>query len=180
MDLRPTRYEVNLKNLQYNFINIRNFVGPKAQVISVVKANGYGMGIARISKALVEAGCQRLAVATPDEAVSLREAGIQEPVLVLGPSPHEAAEYYVRYDIAAALTDMSFAHTASRTAEKQGKLARLHLKIDTGMGRIGFLPEELAKILPELKSLPCLDIEGVFTHFATADEPNLDLSLIHI
>ena len=114
----------------------------------------------------MEAGCQRLAVATPDEAVSLREAGIQEPVLVLGPSPHEAAEYYVRYDIAAALTDMSFAHTASRTAEKQGKLARLHLKIDTGMGRIGFLPEELAKILPELKSLPCLDIEGVFTHFA--------------
>jgi len=174
LDLRPTRYEVNLKNLQYNFINIRNFVGPKAQVISVVKANGYGMGIARISKALVEAGCQRLAVATPDEAVSLREAGIQEPVLVLGPSPHEAAEYYVRYDIAAALTDMSFAHTASRTAEKQGKLARLHLKIDTGMGRIGFLPEELAKILPELKSLPCLDIEGVFTHFATADELNLD------
>ena len=174
MNLRPTRYEVNLKNLQYNFNNIRNFVGPKAHVISVVKANGYGMGIVKISKALAEAGCQRFAVATPDEAVSLREAGIQEPVLVLGPSPHEAAEYFVRYDIAAALTDMSFAHTASQTAEKQGKLARLHLKIDTGMGRIGFLPEDLAKILPELKSLPCLDIEGVFTHFATADEPNLE------
>jgi len=174
LNLRPTRYEVNLTNLQHNFNCVRSFVGPNVQVMSVVKANGYGMGIVRIARALAEAGCQRFAVATPDEAIALREAGISEPLLVLGPSPYEAAEYYVRHDIAAALTDMAFAHAASQAAQRQAKVARLHLKIDSGMGRIGFLPEELPGVLAELKGLPGLDVEGAFTHFATADEINLE------
>ena len=165
---------MNLRNLQHNFNCVRSFVGPNVQVMSVVKANGYGMGIVRIAMALAEAGCQRFAVATPDEAIALREAGISEPLLVLGPSPYEAAEYYVRHDIAAALTDMAFAHAASQAAQRQAKVARLHLKIDSGMGRIGFLPEELPRVLPELKGLPGLDMEGAFTHFATADEINLE------
>ena len=176
LNLRPTRYEVYLENLRHNFDKIKSFVGPRVQVMSVVKANGYGMGIVPIAKALEEAGCQRFAVATPDEAVALREAGIEEPLLVLGPSPIEAAGYYVDHDVAAALTDMDFACAASRVAEEKGKVARLHVKIDTGMGRIGFLPEELPYILPKLKGLPCIDIEGVFTHFATADESNLEYS----
>jgi alanine racemase len=176
MSLRLTCMEVNLANIQANFKAIRKHIGTRPQIFAVVKADAYGHGAIKVSKALIEAGCQRFAVATPDEAIELREAGINDPVLVLGPSPYYAAKEYVHYDIAAACTDMNFAKAMSQEAVNQGKTALLHLKIDTGMGRIGFFPEEMQEVIDEIIRLPGIKIEGLFTHFATADEKRLDFT----
>lgn len=170
MTYRPTRMEIHLDSLQHNFRVIRQFAGTGTQVIGVVKADGYGMGVFAVVEALQEAGCQRFAVATPDEAIALREKGVADPLLVLGPSPKDAAEEYVQRNIAATVTDLEFAHALSSAAQKSGKSALVHLKIDTGMGRIGFLPEEIPAVAQQLRKFPGLDFEGVFTHFAVADE----------
>jgi alanine racemase len=162
--------EVRLDHLQQNFRVIRQYVRAGTQVIGVVKADGYGMGVFAVVEALQQAGCQRFAVATPDEAIALREKGMADPLLVLGPSPREAAEEYVQRNIAATVTDLEFARALSDAARKSGRSALFHLKIDTGMGRIGFLPEEIAGVAQQLRGLPGLDCEGVFTHFAVADE----------
>ena len=172
MSLRPTRIEVNLENLAFNFRSIAGFLDPGCSLMAVVKANGYGLGSLEVAKVFRENGCQRFAVATPDEAVELREGGINEPILVLGPSPREAAEEFVASDIAAACTDLSFAEAMSRAAVARGKTARLHIKIDTGMGRIGFLPTEVPDVAEKISRLPGMDLEGAFTHFACADERN--------
>ncbi len=146
--------------------------------MAVVKANGYGLGARQVARVFQEAGCQRFAVATPDEAVELRESGINEPLLVLGPSSRDAAEVFVGMDITAACTDVPFAEAMSRAAVAQGKTARLHLKVDTGMGRIGFLPGEVPQAVEKILPLPGIDLEGVFTHFACADEINPEYTRI--
>ncbi len=174
MQFRPTRMEVSLENLKSNFRAVREWVGSKAQTIAVVKADGYGTGLVPAAKAFREAGAQRFAVAIPEEAVELRENGFSEPVLVLGASTPCAASEMVRLDVAAACTDLGFARAMSDAAVRQGKPARIHLKIDTGMGRIGFLPENVTAALEETLSMPGIELEGLFTHFATADETNLD------
>ncbi len=178
MLLRPTRMEVNLKNIQSNFKAIQKHVGTGSQVMAVVKADAYGHGALEVTKALLDVGCQRFAVATPDEAVQIREAAINDPLLVLGPSPYDVASKYVKYDIAAALTDIKFAQAMSREAVNQGKTALLHLKIDTGMGRIGFLPQEIPQVIDEILKLPGIRVEGLFTHFAVADEKRLDYTAL--
>ncbi len=171
---RATRMEVNLGNIASNFRTVRDHVGTRPQLMAVVKADAYGHGAVQVAQRLIKEGCQRFAVAIPDEAVELREAGINEPVLVLGPSPLRAAGEYVASGIEAALTDIEFAREMSREAVKQGNPALMHIKIDTGMGRIGFLPEEVPEVIDEIVSLPGLKIEGLFTHFAVADEKRLD------
>jgi alanine racemase len=178
MTFRPTRMEVNLSNIQANYSAIRKFVGPKPQIFAVIKADAYGHGAVRVARALIEAGCGRFAVATPDEAIELRDAGIGEPILVLGSSPYDVAGEYVRRDITATCTDTAFAKELSRAAVAQGKNAIVHIKVDTGMGRIGFLPEQIASVAEELLGLPGIRIEGLFTHFATADESRLDYTAL--
>ncbi len=178
MSLRPTRIEVNLENLASNFRAISGSLSKGCSLMAVVKANGYGLGATRVARVFQETGCQRFAVATPDEAVELRENGINEPLLVLGPSPREAAGTFVGMDITAACTDISFAEAMSREAVAQGKTARLHIKIDTGMGRIGFLPTEVPQAVEKIQHLPGVDLEGIFTHFACADERNPEYTWI--
>lgn len=174
MTYRATRMEINLGNLRHNFRAIREHVGNRSQLMAVVKADAYGHGVVTVAKTLIDEGCQRFAVAIPDEALELREAGINEPVLVLGPSPYSVAGEYVKNGITAALTDLEFARVMSSEAVRQGSTAFVHLKIDTGMGRIGFLPEEIPEVIDEILSLPGLQLEGMFTHFAVADEKRLD------
>jgi alanine racemase len=166
--------EVSLTNLKRNVSRIQEYIDTNSQLMAVVKADGYGMGMEHVAKACVEAGCTRLAVATADEAVGLRDADISVPVLVMGPSTKEAAKEFVEKDIAATVTDLAFAQALSKAALEAGKIARFHLKIDTGMGRIGYLPSEIPETVEKLLQLPGLEMEGVFTHFATADERNLE------
>lgn len=171
---RATRMEVNLGNLKANFMAIRRHIGENPEILGVVKADGYGHGVLPVCRALAEAGCRRFAVATPDEALELREAGINEPVLVLGPSPERSAAEYVRRSIASTVTDLHFARALSEEAVHQGRQADVHVKVDSGMGRIGFLPKDIPTVLDELLTMPGLRLEGMFTHFAVADERRLE------
>jgi alanine racemase len=170
--LCPTRMEVSLENFRHNFRAIREKIGA-AKIISVVKANAYGMGVIPVAWALKAEGADFFAVATPDEAVELRDAGIGDPVLVLGASPRGAAETYVKQGISAAIADMDFAEALSREAVRQDRAARVHLKIDSGMGRLGFFQDEALRAAEKIHSLPGLDFEGIFTHFSKADEKDL-------
>jgi alanine racemase len=170
--IRPTRMEVSLDNYRHNYRGIRDCVRG-TRVIAVLKADAYGMGAVPVAWALKNEGASFFAVATPDEAIELREAGIQDPVLVLGSSPYEAADAYVRLGIRAAITDIGMAESLSRASSRQERPALVHLKVDSGMGRIGFLPEAALSAAEEIDTLPGIEIEGIFTHFATADEDDL-------
>jgi alanine racemase len=164
--------EVSLDNFRTNYRTIRDHVRP-SRVIAVVKANAYGMGAVPVSWALKAEGADFFAVATPDEAVELKEAGIPDPVLVLGSSPYEAADTYVRLGIRAAITDVRMAELLSAAACRMDRPAHVHLKVDSGMGRIGFLPDAVLSVAEQVHKLPGIDFEGVFTHFSTSDEKDL-------
>jgi alanine racemase len=169
MNLRQTRMEVSLENYRHNFRAVReNARG--ARIIAVIKSNAYGMGAIPVAWTLKGEGADFFAVATPDEALDLREAGIHDSILVLGTSPYEAAPAYVTHGISAVITDMKMAEALSRSAQKIGRPAKAHLKVDTGMGRVGFLREEALLAAERLHSLPGIDFEGMLTHFARADE----------
>jgi alanine racemase len=161
--------EVSLENYRHNFRAISENAG-NAKVIAVIKSNAYGMGVIPVAWTLKGVGADFFAVATPDEALELREAGIQDSILVLGTSPYDAAEIYVTHGISAVVTDMKMAESFSRAAQKTGRPAKAHLKVDTGMGRVGFLREEALRAAERLHSLPGVDFEGILTHFARADE----------
>ncbi len=171
---RATRMEVHLDNLKANFQAIRRHVGAGPEIFGVVKADAYGHGAVVACKALMDAGCRCFAVAIPDEAFELRDAGIDAPILVLGPTPERSAKEYVRRGITATVTDLSFARALGAEAVRRERAASVHIKVDTGMGRIGFLPCDIPAVLDELLTIPGVKIEGMFTHFAVADEQRLD------
>ncbi len=169
LTLRPTWAEINLDDFKTN-IGVAARLASGAGVLPVVKANAYGIGAIPASKAALEVpGVAGLAVATADEAMQLRDAGIDSLILVLGPVTPEAAEVLVRNRVSFAVTSPS-GILAAKAACASGEKARVHLKIETGMGRVGMAPgPELAAALEVLKDSPCVETEGVFTHFSVAD-----------
>ncbi len=174
MGYRPSRMEVNLDNVAFNYRSIKDHVGASVQVMSVIKADAYGHGVLEVARRLAKEGCQRFAVATSDEAFFLRDSGIGDSILIMGPTSYGAAGEIVRQGIAVSLSDLDMAKALSQAAVKEGIRAMIHVKVDTGMGRIGFLPDQIPSVLDTITSLPGLHVEGLFTHFATADEPRLD------
>jgi len=169
--LRPTRMEVSLDSFRHNYRAIKDYVKPST-VISVIKADAYGMGAVPVAWTLQSEGADFFAVATPDEALELREAGIGGTVLVMGASPYDAADIYVRLGISATVTDVLMAEALSVAAVRHNRKANIHIKIDSGMGRIGFLPNEALSAAEKISKLPGIHIGGIFTHFATADTSN--------
>jgi len=169
--LRPTRMEVSLDNFRHNYRAIRDYVKP-SRVIAVIKADAYGMGAVPVAWALQSEGADFFAVATPDEALELREVGIGGTVLVMGSSPYDAADIYVKLGISATITDVMMAEALSRAAVRQNRQANVHIKVDSGMGRIGFLPNEVLPAAEKISKLPGVHVGGIFTHFATADTSN--------
>jgi alanine racemase len=168
--------EVPLENYRHNYHVIREAVKKpsNSRVISVIKANAYGMGAVPVAWSLKTAGADFFAVATPDEAVELREAGIEDPVLVLGSSPYDAADVYVKLGIRGTVTDVVMAEACSEAARRQNRPAHIHMKVDSGMGRLGFLPDVALETAKRISALPGIDFEGIFTHFSTADSGDLD------
>lgn len=167
---RPTYAEIDLSAIRDNIRAVRARVGPRVKIMPAVKANGYGHGAVEVSRAVLEAGAEVLCVAIPEEAVELREAGFDAPIIILGCTTAEAADDIVRLDVASTVCDIAYARALSSAALKQRKIASVHLKVDTGMGRIGVRPEEVIDTMTALNSLPGLSIDGVFTHFPSADE----------
>lgn len=163
--------EIDLDALAHNVRALRSATPPPARFMAVVKADGYGHGAVEVSRRVLQAGAQRLGVATVAEAIELREAGIEAPLQVLSEPPAEAAALLVRHDIVSTVATREFADALSKTAMRAERPAVCHLKVDSGMNRIGFRAEEAGDAAVWLRDLPGLVFEGIFTHFATADTP---------
>ncbi|MCZ8536700.1 alanine racemase [Paenisporosarcina quisquiliarum] len=167
---RPTFAQIDLNALQMNILNLKKHIGPAVDVIAVVKANAYGHGDFEVSTAAVKAGASMLAVATPDEAIRLRASGIESPILVMGASPPSFAVTASQNDIMLTVfqTDW-FLHIPALP-----NMLKIHIKIDTGMGRLGVTTEsELSTLIQTINHRQDVVIDGVFTHFATADDEDV-------
>lgn len=167
---RPTWAEVDLSAIRQNIRAIRSRVGSRVKIMPAVKADAYGHGAVPVSLACLESGADALGVACIEEAIELREAGITAPVLILGCSDPSAADEIVRQGIAQMCCDLDCARALSEAAVRLATTAAVHIKVDTGMGRIGVRPEDTAAFVGAILALPGLSIEGVFTHFPTSDE----------
>ena len=164
--------EVNLDAIGNNISQIKSRLSKGTMLMGVVKANGYGHGACAVAEELIRGGADQLAVAFADEAEELRRNGFDVPILILGKSSERDIERIVELDIMPAVSDIEFAQKLSDEAVAMGKSVRVHIKIDTGMSRIGFMAEEQDTIenIIKISQLPCVIIEGLFTHFASADE----------
>ena len=177
--LKRTWAEIDFDNLKHNFDAIRRQVGPDTRLLGVVKADAYGHGAVRVAKKLEALGAAYLAVSNIEEAAELRAGGVTLPVLMLGYTPADQGERIVRLDMTQAVSDLDTARAYDVAAAQSGGRMKIHIKLDTGMGRLGFQCDEghfeasLRDILEVLK-LGHLDVEGVFTHFAVSDEDASD------
>ncbi len=168
---RPTICEINLSALRHNYRELKKCAEGR-EVLAVVKANAYGHGAVNVARALASEGASCLGVATVEEGIELRKAGVLIPILCLGGAfgaqPSDLLEH--------ALTPVVFNEESIRRLEQaqlpDGVRLGVHLKVDTGMGRLGALPEEAERLLSLLKNSPTLELRGVMTHFARADEPD--------
>jgi alanine racemase len=166
---RPTWIEVNRAALINNVRQIRTLLTPSCLLTGVVKANAYGHGALATSQVLIEAGVDRLAVATLGEALELRAGGIDAPILVLGYTPGALAGNAVIHNITLAVVDLETTAAIAAAAQSLSRIARVHLKINTGMNRLGVAPAEAPALLQAMEALEGLEVEGIFTHFATSD-----------
>ena len=168
---RGTRAEVNLDAIANNIHAARKNLKDSTMLCAVVKANGYGHGAVPVAKACLEAGADWLAVAILQEAVELREAGITAPILVLGamPARRDLADICVKFDISHAVFDDERLLLLNEAGIRQGKKAKIHIALDTGMHRIGVKIEEAGAFALKAKALQGIEIQGVFSHFSDAD-----------
>lgn len=172
--MRPTFAQINLAAIRHNLQQVKQAVAPGARIIAVVKSNAYGHGAIPVSRALLEAGADLLAVAIPEEGIQLREAGIREPILVLGMFLPEQAGLYVEYDLTAAVATGDCLTALAEAARRKTSYANVMVKLDTGMGRIGIFPSQLLSFLETIKQHKELRLAGIFTHLACADAANKD------
>ena len=173
--LKRTWAEIDLDALENNYHKLREHVGEDVKFLGVVKADAYGHGAVMVSRKLQEMGADYLAVSSIDEAMELRLNGITMPVLILGHTPKEQVPRLLKYNITQAVTCEAKALEYNEEAKKIGGILKVHIKVDTGMSRLGYLCEgkylELGvEGICRACSLPGLDAEGIFTHFAVSDE----------
>ncbi|MEK7229602.1 MAG: alanine racemase [Candidatus Binatota bacterium] len=166
---RPTFCSVDLAALRWNFRQVRKKVGRKVQVLSVVKANGYGHGAREVAKALEHEGSDAFGVATLEEGVELREAGIRSPIVILAGFYPAQLDQLLRHRLIPVAIEPDGLRRLETLARKRGVSLGFHLKVDTGMGRIGFLASEIDSWLPELSRLRSLRLGGLFSHFSHAE-----------
>lgn len=165
---RPTWAEIDLNALRRNLEAVRGAVACGVGVMAVVKADAYGHGLLQVSRVLCERGVEYLGVATVDEALSLRENGISCPVLVLGSVLAEEAVAAMEADITLTLSDRALLRTITELAAEKGKVQKVHIEIDTGMGRLGVWHEEALDLIKEVARSPYIAPEGLYTHFSSA------------
>ncbi|GFE62725.1 alanine racemase [Geobacter sp. AOG2] len=169
-DSRPTFAEINLDALRHNFEVIRAAIPRRTEILAVVKADAYGHGFMDISHELEALGVNAFGVAFLAEGIQLRKSGIDKPILLLGGVYPGQERKCIGYNISTALFTLEQAQALNQAAGKLFRKAQVHLKIDTGMGRLGITYAEAPAFLSELKKLPHLALEGIVSHFASADE----------
>ncbi len=165
-----TWVEVDREALLANALAVRQLVGQDCGLCAVVKGNGYGHGTVLAAQAFLEAGAMMVAVTTVDEAVELRRHGVEAPILLLASHPPDEAEAVVEFSLTATVSHLAAAERLSALAAERDREALIHLLVDTGMGRDGCLPPDLAPLYEACRALPHLRVEGVFTHFPNSIE----------
>jgi alanine racemase len=168
----PVWAQIDLDAIAHNVSAIKQHVGERVIVMAVVKANAYGHGAEPVARVALESGASWLAVNRLGEGVALRLAGIHAPILVTGYTPAAGATAAVTHDLRLTVTSLSLAEALSAAVRVAGKPAPVHVKIDTGMGRFGLVPEEAVDFIRALSRMPGLQLEGVYTHFAVAELPD--------
>jgi len=166
---RPVWAEIDLDALEHNVRALKRQAGG-ALFMAVVKANAYGHGAVGVARAAVEAGADRLGVVCVDEGEELRRAGIAAPILVMGHTPVAQAERVVALRVTPTVSSFELARAISERAEALGITFPIHLKVETGLNRYGLPPEQLLPLAESARRLPALDVEALWTHFATGDE----------
>ena len=177
--LRPAWVEINLNNLDFNIKNIKTKIGDR-EMIGVIKADAYGHGSVKVAEVLRANGCKTFAIATIQEAITLREAGAKEEIILLGLVPDMYADTVVQYDITPVVCDSSNAAAINAAAKAADKTVHGLIAVDTGMGRIGYLADEAEAAAEDIKKIQALEnfkIKGLFSHMSTADA--LDKTFSH-
>ena len=169
----PVWAEVDLKAIKHNFEEVQRLVKDNSKIMAVVKADAYGHGLCKVASVLDAAGVDFFGVARLDEAISIREQGIEKPILILGYTPPEAAPELYSHNITQTVFSTDYALRLNEHSRGYGKI-KVHIKVDTGMGRLGLVHETMNGMLPEnvavIHQLPHLETEGIFTHFAASDD----------
>ncbi|KMT21113.1 alanine racemase [Clostridium cylindrosporum] len=178
--IRPCYAEINLDNLRHNFKEVKSLVNSK-KIFGVIKADAYGHGAIEVARVLREEGIDYFAVAVITEAMELRRNDFNEPILVLGYTPATFADQIVENDITQTVFNYELAKAISDEAINQEKMAKIHIKIDTGMGRLGYSDSDnIIEEIKKIKALPNIFVEGIFSHFSTADEENKEFSYLQL
>jgi len=165
--------EVNLKAIAHNIRELRRITNPKACFMAVVKANAYGHGIIEVARESLKNGAEALGVANIEEGIQLRKADINVPVLIFGYTPPMHVKQLIEFNLTQTVYSCEISKKLSQAAVKYGKKIKVHIKVDTGMGRLGFLGKiknNSASEILSISRLSMLELEGIYTHFATADE----------
>jgi len=173
---RPTFAEIDLAALRHNCGVLRDRLGPGVRILGVVKADGYGHGAVEVGRTLAAAGIDMLGVALVEEGVALRVHGIRTPILIMGLTPEDEAAAAIEYGLTPTVDGPATAEPLERRAAAKGVTLAVHLKIDTGMNRLGVRAEEAAEAARAVTSFPHLSVAGAYTHLACADEPDTAVS----
>ena len=171
---KRTWAEINLDNICHNYSAIKNAIPKSCRFLGIVKADAYGHGALEVSKTLERCGADYLAVSCLDEALELRNGNISMPILILGHTPYEYTRTLIDNNITQTITNYAKAEEYSREALSYGKSLKIHIKLDTGMSRLGFLPDKAVENILNSCALPNLIPEGIYTHFAVSDESGDD------
>jgi len=174
---RPAFLEIDLRNLAYNVKNIKKKLGPKVEFLAVVKADGYGHGAYEVSKVALKNGVDSLGVAVLEEGIELRKKGIKAPIVIICPESFGREKGILKYNLHPTITDFKFAQLLCWEAQRQEKIAEVYIKVDTGMGRYGFLAEEAYDLVRKIKKLKNIKIKGVLSQLSTSDEKDKDFAL---
>lgn len=170
---RPTWTEINLNAIIHNIREFRRLLPDEVKIMAVVKADAYGHGAAEVAGAAVKGGADSFAVAFLEEGVELRLAGIKKPVLLIGPTPPGQASAVIKYNLTQTVFSREIAEALSYEATERGVEVPVHIKVDTGMGRVGIWPHETVDFIRDISRLPGIRVEGILTHLASADEEDL-------
>ncbi len=169
-ECRPTWAEINLTNLAFNFRSVKNFIGANTKYMAVVKADAYGHGAVECARELEDAGADCFGVALPEEGLQLRKSGIKNPIVCLGGFWNGQENLLLENNLAPVVYRVEMAETLNNAAKEKGIKADVHVKIDTGMGRIGVRFDEVEAFAENFKTYENLNLQGLMTHFAAADD----------
>ena len=173
---RATRAEINLQAFRHNIQTLKSFLGLQTRIMAVIKADAYGHGAVPCARVAVKNGADYLGTAIIDEGIELRESGLSSPILILAGIFPDEAEDLIKHNLATILCTQALAKALSKAAEKQNKTVSVHIKVDTGMNRLGICPEKLPALLDQIHDLKNIKIEAVSTHFSSADDEDYSVT----